>query len=90
MTTSLVQSTTQEDSITYSLAAYQPPNVKDLIQSVSTARIWRHPTRPGVVVQSPVKCCWESIEPEALSLQHKFCNEMQICEVLGDHLRVLP
>ena len=85
-----MQSTAQQDPVTYSLTTYKPPNVTDLIQSGSTARIWRHPTRPRVVIKSPMKRCWESIEPEELSLQCKFRNETQILGILGEHPRIVP
>jgi hypothetical protein len=79
----------QQDSITYSLTLYKPPHAEDLVQSGSTARIWRHSTHPGVVIKSPVKGWWESLEPEEPSLQHKFSNEIQVLEILGEHPRIV-
>ena len=66
---------------------YQPLHAKDYsaIAIGSTAEIWPHSLRPGVVIKAPHS-------HEALldpTLQNKYCTEAAILQSLGSHPRIV-
>ena len=66
---------------------YKPPNVTTLLGRGSTASIWKHATRPNVIVKAPIECWWKSCEPGG-ELHNKFSVESQIFEKLGEHQNI--
>ncbi|KAI9756835.1 MAG: hypothetical protein M4579_003671 [Chaenotheca gracillima] len=59
-----------------------PAGAADLIGIGSTSRIWRHPTRNGVVIKSPS-------EPQDPSQKNKFSTEAHVLQKLGQHPRIV-
>ncbi|KAI9747860.1 MAG: hypothetical protein M1835_001951, partial [Candelina submexicana] len=66
-----------------SITQYTPAGATDHFETGSTAKIWRHPTRAGVVIKSP------ATEPQDPSHKHKFRTEVNILKVLGAHPRIV-
>ncbi len=60
------------------ITQYVPSGARELLQNGSTANIWRHPTRTGVVMKSPRG------EPQDQSHMHKFRTEVGILKALGE------
>lgn len=55
----------------------------DWLQSGRSSNIWKHPTRPGIIIKSP------RTEPPDEEAQHKFRTEVKILNALGDHPRIV-
>lgn len=66
---------------------YKPPNVTTLLACGSTANIWKHSTRPYVIIKTPVDCGLNARELE--ELHNKFYTETQIFERLGEHQNIV-
>ena len=64
---------------------YQPKYAHNYPLSVgSTATIWRHSFRPGVVIKSPSEdTTWDT------SLENKYSTEGRILEILNPHPRIV-
>jgi hypothetical protein len=65
------------------ITQYVPSGARELLQNGSTANIWRHPTRTGVVMKSPRG------EPQDQSHMHKFRTEVGILKALDEHPRIV-
>ena len=66
---------------------YHPAHTKPYSEIAlgSTAHIWRHELRPGVIIKAP-----HSHEDLLdLSLQNKYCTEAAILQSLGSHSRIV-
>ena len=69
------------------VSGYQPAHTKAYSEIAigSTAGLWRHELRPGVVIKAP-----HSHEDLLdLSLQNKYCTEAAILHSLGSHSRIV-
>ncbi len=65
------------------MTQYVPLGTTKCPQDGSTARIWRHPTRTGLVLKAP------RTEPQDSSLIHKFRTEVGILKALDRHPRIV-
>lgn len=65
------------------MSLYVPLGATELLQSGSTANIWRHPKRIGVVMKSPRR------EPQDRLHLHKFRTELGILKALHEHPRIV-
>ena len=61
---------------------YYPAGAKVQLAVGSTALIWRHPTRAGVIIKSQWK------ESPETAHNHKFRTEVAILNVLGKYPRI--
>ena len=66
---------------------YQPAHTRPYSEIAigSTAEIWRHETRPGVVIKAP-HSHEDMLDP---SLQNKYRTEAAILQSLGSHPRIV-
>lgn len=65
------------------MTQYIPVKAVEWLQSGNSSNIWRHPTCPGIIIQSP------RTEPPDQETQHKFRTEVVILKALGDHPRIV-